>query len=418
MNFLRKFIMLFFAINFVLYGQTRQSVVSLDSLQMKIQTLEARIDSLQQKQWEQELLQLRQEAQQGSPSTSETMVKRKTFYQGARSLQKLNPEISLTADGFSLYHPDGASMDLPSGFHLREIGFHFQSSLDPFSISKIIFTLSPEEGIDLEEAYVTWTNPLPRTSITFGKFRQQVGVLNRWHVHALDQTFYPLIIQSLFGEEGLAQTGISLHVLLPRLTAQVNELTFQITMNENEALWGTGTGLPNALLHYKNYFDITEDTYFELGVTGLIGTNDDRGFNLNTPRGTTRIAGVDLTLSWTPAQFQLYKQLDWRSEFYWMDKQELNQDPQKAWGGFSYVQYRTSRRLYAGVRIDYQAPITTPQPLAEIWQVTPYLTWWQSEFVYLRFQYTLQHEVSLQQNNSQFLLQIDWSFGPHKHEKY
>jgi len=396
----------------------QQIQVKLDSLLAKIQHLQQVVDSLQSRQIEQELEQLRQQALQSTATKTQKTLQRKSFRQGALNLQKLNPEISLTGDAITVYSPNDEELDVENGMHFRVLGLHFQSSLDPFSLSKVAISFSPEEGVGVEEAYITWTNPLPRTSITLGRFRQQLGIINRWHVHALDQSFFPLVLRTFFGEEGLAQTGISFHTLLPSLTASANEITVQIAMNENPVLWGNGKGLPNALFHFKNYYDLTDNTYLEIGFTGLVGTNDTLGFQLNTSRGTTRVWGVDITLSWSPAQYRLYRQLDWRTEIFRVGYYPLHRPDYTGWGGFSYLNYRVNRRWYTGIRLDYQAPDTPAAPFTKIFQIVPYATVWQSEFVYLRFQYIFQYLPDTETKNHQFLFQVDWAFGPHKHEKY
>ena len=400
------------------YLHSQNLVTRLDSLQQRIEQLEQILDSLQNQQQQRTLEELRQQALQITPETSKPRLPRKTFRQGALNLQKLNPEISVTGDVLSLYSPNEKITEFSDGFHLRVVGLHLQSSLDPFSLSKITIAFSPEEGVAVEEAYITWTNPLPRTTLTLGRFRQQLGIINRWHVHALDQSFFPLVIRSFFGEEGLAQTGFSIHTLIPPLMASANELTIQITQNENFLLWKGNTGLPNFLIHFKNYYDLTRDTYLEIGFTGLTGIQDTLGFRLNQQRGITRVLGIDVTLSWSPAQHRLYRQLDWRSELFWISHEPLSQPHYRGWGGFSYLQYRINRSWYTGIRLDFQEPLTATAPYQRIFQAVPYITFWQSEFVYLRAQYTFQYYPDNHTNNQLWLLQVDWAFGPHKHEKY
>ncbi len=399
-----------------LFSQTFEQ--QLDSLRQQVFRLTQQLDSLKKLQQQQALEQLRQQALQSESPAPPIRLKRKTFRQGALNLQKLNPEISITGDALSLYSPHQPLNEPGKGLHLRVVGLHLQSSLDPFSFSKITIAFNPAEGVAVEEAYMTWTNPLPRTSLTVGRFRQQLGIINRWHVHALDQSFFPLVIRSFLGEEGLAQTGLSLHSLLPPLTASANEITLQITHNENSTLWGNGKGLPNLLVHFKNYYDLTLNTYLEIGFTGLIGTQDSLGFQLNQKRGITRVAGVDITLSWSPAQLRLYRQLDWRSEVYWISHQPIHRPHYSGWGGFTYLQYRLNRSWYAGLRLDFQEPLDAIAPYERTVQAVPYVTFWQSEFVYLRFQYTFQYLPDIDQRNQQWVLQLDWAFGPHKHEKY
>ena len=58
---------------------------------------------------------------------------------------------------------------------------------------------------DVEEIYITWSGLIPSLSFTVGRFRQNFGVLNRWHEHDLDQVSYPSALELVLGEEGLAQ---------------------------------------------------------------------------------------------------------------------------------------------------------------------------------------------------------------------
>jgi hypothetical protein len=53
-----------------------------------------------------------------------------------------------------------------------------------------------------------------------------------------------------------------------------------------------------------------------------------------------------------------------------------------------------------------------------LWQVVPYLTFWQSEFVYLRFEADLIRGHNIDFRDTQIFLQINWALGPHKHEQY
>jgi hypothetical protein len=50
-------------------------------------------------------------------------------------------------------------------------------------------------------------------------------------------------------------------------------------------------------------------------------------------------------------------------------------------------------------------------------QIIPSLTWWESEWVELRAQYT-RAKTAGQTAMNQFALQAVWAIGPHKHETY
>ena len=74
------------------------------------------------------------------------------------------------------------------------------------------------------------------------------------------------------------------------------------------------------------------------------------------------------------------------------------------------------RNLYGGVRFDrVEDPL---DPNRTIRGISPYLTWWQSEYVRLRAQYSYFEDDSTNGDESRFALQFTWAAGPHKHEGY
>ena len=123
--------------------------------------------------------------------------------QSPRGANLLNPEISATGD-IRLVAREGQQENT---FVPREFEFAFQAALDPYSSTKIFMTFEDEE-VGIEEGYIYWTGLPGRLRVDLGKFRQQVGDLNRWHLHALPETEYPLVYQRYFGEEGLSGTGL------------------------------------------------------------------------------------------------------------------------------------------------------------------------------------------------------------------
>ncbi len=406
----------------VVMSFAQESRARMDSLTQRIQMLEQKIQQIEKKSQEEELRKLREAALRATQQKGKKSGKLalKSFKEGARSLQALNPEISVTGDMLvqHLVEAPHYTEDARSGFQFRVLGLHFQSNLDPFSFVKVALEFNPS-GVEFGEAYATWVNALPRTNLTLGKFRQQFGVINRWHQHALDQISYPLPLQLYLGEDGLNQIGLSLDWLMPSLTAQANELTLEITNAQNEALFsGKAYGLPATLLHWKNYYDLNRDTYFEWGVTGLAGTNDSLGFTFQGEHRWTTMAGLDLTLSWTPVNKALYRGMTWRTELYYLNKELTGNRKVTALGGYSYLDYRLSQRFVAGFRIDAAQP---PEPENKgdlLWQVVPYLTFWQSEFVYFRLEFRHLQDSRQEQADNRVLLQLDWAAGPHKHERY
>lgn len=400
-----------------------QSKTDFDSLKIEITKLKNQISILEQKVKENELERLREKALKQAAIKEEKPIESVVFKSGQRSLQAINPEISVTGDAFfqGLLNNDYFTDENRTGIIFRVIGIHFQSNLDPFSLTKIAIEVHPE-GIELGEAYVVWENFYKSLSLTAGKFRQQFGVVNRWHAHSLDQLDFPLAMTTILGEDGLNQTGFSVEWLMPKLFAHANALTIQLTNGENDHLFsGQMFSFPAILAHLKYYYDLSQNTYFELGITAMAGRNDTSGYingnRIVENKRLTKLAGLDLTLNWEPINRAHYHSFTWRTEFYYAEK-ELPQNIIKALGAYSYVQYRFNERWYAGFRFDYTQPFAVNNGDKSIYQAVPYITWWQSHWVRLRLQYNFLFGNGVEQKDKVLRLQITWAAGPHKHERY
>ena len=356
-------------------------------------------------------------------------------------LQALNPEISVSGDMVGSYNHQ-AHVRRRTDFTVRSFELNFQSYLDPFSRFKATVPIDDEGVIEVEEAYFTRFNVLDNFNLTFGKFRQQFGVINRWHGDALDQVDYPMPITMIFGDNGLYQPGIALDWTMPQWGAAAQELNLQITRSENERLYeGETLGNPSLLIHYKNFRDLSKDAYFEWGLSGLFGWSDEWQLATATQHDTlgTQVFGADFTFVWEPIERAMYRNIEWRSEIFALNRDLLapdgsGQDNLQAWGAFSYVHSKIYRNLYLGIRGDYFAPDTKDYaglfqnapitPLAYAsgnpyrWQMAPYLTWWQSEFVRFHLEYNYADGRGTGGPAHVFLFQVVFAAGPHKHERY
>ena len=95
-----------------------------------------------------------------------------------------------------------------------------------------------------------------------------------------------------------------------------------------------------------------------------------------------------------------------------------NLDPEadrEAWGGFVYSQLKFSPHWIAGLRYDYVED--QREETHQYWGLSPYLTFWQSEFVRLRAQYSYRKDNVFGTDNS-YSLQFTVAAGPHKHDTY
>jgi hypothetical protein len=317
-----------------------------------------------------------------------------------RNQAQLNPEISVTGDVRAYGTTTGIQRD---NFDPREFEVGFQSALDPYSHTKIFLSLEGG-GISVEEGYAYWTGLPGHIRFDIGKFRQQFGELNRWHLHAVPETEYPLVLRSYLGEDGLAGAGISLYRAFGGLGT--HELTLQATRSGSDAELFGGSARPTYLVHLLNFWQLSPSTYMQIGGTGLYGTNPGSALR-------TSVGGLEFRLTWRPPARTLYRDWTLRGELLALKKQYGGVGPTRL-GGYVSTTYKLGQRWIAGVRYDY---VEAPDFGEVTRQIIPSLTLWQSEWVFLRAQYQWQ-KVATASPTHQFALQAVWAVGPHKHETY
>ncbi len=441
-----------------------------DSKEIKaeIDALKAEIDKLRQHNTDRELAELMADAETAITAGSgedDDELEAKTFSGGERSLQALNPELSIVGDIFGrfvyqdgeIYSPGGGR----TGVFPRVLGIHFQANPDPYCFTKMVIAFTPG-GVIFGEAYITWNALTPWLSVTLGKFQQQFGVINRWHAPGLDQFGYPLMLTEHFGGP-LNQTGLSAMITLPPMWADHLELEIQVTNGQNGKLFaGEFFSVPSGLVHMRNYWDLNRDTYMEIGLSGIVGVNNAWGqpvetrtpmqlfdqagneVNLYDAEGNpvpmayqtttatvndddwrrTIVGGADLTINWEPVNQAKYKGFTWRSEFLYAYKEVLDSEMKdaviKSWGVYSYAQIKPIRNWYFGVRGDLTQPFQLDNEGEFTWGVVPYITWWQSPWVRFRLEYDYIDwaDMTGMEPEHRVFLQTTFSVGPHKHERY
>ena len=367
------------------------------------------------------------------------------FKSGNLGLQALNPEISVTGDLLGNYRAEEGETDRWD-WRFRTLELHLESYLDPYSRMKAAIEFGPE-GAELGEAYFTRFGMLENLNLTLGKFRQQFGVVNRWHKHALDWFDFPLPLRYVFGEGGLNQTGASVD-WSGSVGPLDQELIVQFTNGENRRIFGQNSDdRPSVLAHYRLYQDLSPSTYVELGGTGLFGWNDSWSVYDSTSGEVsnvhdvldTQVYGVDFTVAWEPTSRMRYKNLEWRSELYVVDKKiwapdDSGTDHLRPWGVYSSLQAKVSRTIDLGVRFDYYEPevksyadlpddlslfpLAVTESGADRYRVGLFATWWQSPFARFRLGYTHESGNDMGSRLDMATLQLVFAAGPHKHERY
>jgi hypothetical protein len=412
-----------------------------DSLQQELVALRARVDSLQHVLEEliraqrdttevvDELAALRAAAQAAAAQAQVGADTSAPQESRTRNLSLLNPEISVTGDVVG-YWTMPAEERSRVGAVPREFEFSFQAPLDPYTRTKIFAAYHEdvavagikelghgheEEGeedgnghggaFEIEEAYVYWVGLPGAFGVKAGKFRQEIGLYNRWHTHALWEVDRPLPHLIFLGEDGLIQTGVG--VTFPSLTLgpSTQTLIAEVTSATNESLFGEG-GDMSFLGRFQSFWDLSAASYLQLGASGVYGENKDENLE-------SRLFEVDLAFRWAPPNRSLYQAFHLKGEWYYREK-EIGGEKETGKGTYLQLNYRANRRLVMGIRGDYLYDF---EDFDDTYQVVPTLTWWQSEWLYLRAQYNYV-KPQFEPGNHTVLLQVVWAIGPHKHESY
>ncbi len=434
-----------------------------DSLRAEVARLAALVDSLsvevarlrdegREEEAEDALSRLREAAAAAAMAGGERPPEpsaEQEFVGRQRSLQSLNPEISVNSDVFAHLNKDDVDED---NFFAREFEISIISNLDPFSRAKVFLSRHSEggeflpfadeahghdhedehgSGFSVEEGYVEWVGLPGGTSLKLGRFFQQFGQLNRWHAHALPFQTRSLPHLAFIGEEALTQTGASLHWLAPFGGASgTYEATIEVTRSENENLFGE-SGRLSFLTNLNGFWNLTESTDFNLGLTWLNGSYEDETNFLDR-----NLYAAEFALNWRPPSQSKYRGLELRGGLMALDglvghdehdehdehegEEEDEGDEhelaERALGYWGLGELRLSQNWRVGARVDWTENPENPEQTA--WLVSPTLTWWQSEWVRLRLEYDLVGRSFRTSNEGRLLFQVTFAMGPHKHETY
>lgn len=369
---------------------------------------------------------LKEAGQLASQEKEEEIHLAKKFQSGVRQQQGLNPNISLGGDFFgAISSSDNDFISDPgdisygnNGFYIREVELALESALDPFTRGKTFISVTKDE-ISIEEAYMEWLNLPLNMNLKIGIFYSEFGPLNRYHDHALPQFDRPRALVNLFSNKGLGGTGVASSFMLPEVLfadATTLDLTVINGTNTGDSFSFANTGLLYAG-QFKNYYDINQNSYFEIRVSGVTGINPSTGEN------RSYIGSLGLTYKWVPIGREKYKTIDWKTELLYSYRNEASGDI-KATGFYSSIQNKLNAKFWIGGRIGYsELPYDRSQ---NEWDYSINLDFWQSEFVFTRIQYQYNRRfrnsptvpLSRLPDDHSIILQVNWAMGPHKHEAY
>lgn len=313
---------------------------------------------------------------------------------------------------------------------LKEIEVNLAQYVDPYSRLDAVLSFNDAleaQNVEIEEAYYThWGLPFGFQG-QIGKFRAKIGKQNLLHLDQLPTVDFPLVIQNFFGEEGLASSGVRLQNCIPNPWDIPVELTGEVLRGNNGPSFSGISRRPIFNTHLKTFFEPTQNSTFELGGTVMFGDENpriaDSGGTLlaletkGQDRYGIHVVGADAAFIWNLPEGRAAK---FQNEVYFQDRgsnssiqTNVNHDP---WGFYSLLDMRISPRWSAGIRFDYLEPLAAVHQHGSTTSISPYLTFWQSEFANFRIQYSHTDPAAAgEKSDDAIFLQANFIIGDHKH---
>jgi hypothetical protein len=369
--------------------------------------------------------------------------------QGTYTSTSKDPE-SFEITGFM---PSGGEVAPPSrSFSLAETELIVSGSVDPYFRGTLVAALTPENEVEVEEAYFQ-TLALPRGLVLKGgRFFSGIGYLNEIHQHAWDFRDAPLPYQAFLGGQ-LKQEGVQLKWVAPTPIF----LEFGAEASNGKEFPGSdrnknGIGGAAAFAHVGG--DIGTDYAWRAGVSYVRAEPRDRAYEdvdslgasvANSFSGNARVWVADAILKWAPDGNATQRNFKLQGEYFRFRQQgNLTYDDTAGSGAFGavtdgfesrqsgwYLQgvwqfmprwrvgYRYDRLHYGDIDNAIVASGTGPTA-ADFPLLTPHdpkrqsvmFDWSPSEFSRVRLQYSAD-KSRLGSTDNQIFLQYIHSLGAH-----
>jgi len=342
---------------------------------------------------------------------------------------QFNPALALVIDtAFSYRDHDRANFDF------RAAELDLSASIDPFARGYAILSGSPD-GFSVEEAAIVTTSLPYNLTAKGGRFFADFGRLSKFHDHDLPFVNRPVVLDRFVGGESRGD-GVEVSYLLPieqyvTLTAGM----YNKIGAENDRVDDTvprGLGKFTYLGRAATFINVSDEHSIDVGVSYAYTPQV-----VIEQKAERHLAGIDITYRYVPLSQAGYRGLIWGTEVLFnsekrsvasvppvenlppVESESASQEVsaptgfrrRNAWGLYSYLEGRLTRRFYPGFLFDFAQDLD--RAVGDTKAYSPYLTFWPSEFHRLRLQYTYLDSPGAHEN--QFFLQWTAILGSHVH---
>src|ERR1700751_4189367 len=269
---------------------------------------------------------------------------------GGSAAKALNPDISVIGDFIGALggnsQQNSVSLQPIPAFQMHESEVGFQSIIDPYARGDFFLSFG-EEGVNLEEGYITFTALPSGFVVKAGKMRSVFGKVNMMHNHVLPWVDRPLVTTNLVaGGDGIDDAGFSVERILPAPKGIFLEATGQVFRGDSPDVFRAETRSDvSAVAHLRGYKDLTESTNLDLGFSYARGHNDATLADGSFGDFVTQLFGIDATLRWKPLRRSIYHSFVGRGEFIWSQRQQLPFE-QRSFGFYTSGDYQLGRSWF------------------------------------------------------------------------
>jgi hypothetical protein len=351
-----------------------------------------------------------------APQTTQTQ----TFGGASGNAKLLNPDISLIGDFIGTAGRNNVSPSRSLEMHESEVGI--QAIIDPYARADAFISFG-ETGVNVEEAYVTFSSLPGGLLLKVGKKRADFGKVNTIHNHALPFIDRPLVTNNLVGgEDGIDDAGFFLSRFLPAPKNWFLEGSAEVLRGDSADVFQANRRQDVSVVgHLRAYRDLSESTNLDLGLSYARGHNNAGvGSAFDPANFLTNLYSGDVTLRWKPLRRAIYNSFLFRTELVWSARDQLSAalptrfETQHVFGMYSAAEYRVNRRWTVGGRFDRSGHATDARLTDS--GFSGILTYWPSEFSQIRGQYRFGHLATSPtdfSNANEFLFQFLFVMGAH-----
>jgi hypothetical protein len=369
-------------------------------------------------------------------------------------LAPFNPKINLNALFAAAMFSEKDNLNFgghdpkAQGFNVQNVELSLLGTVDPYFQMEahiITFLDKGETRVELEEAYGTSLALPANLQLVAGQYFTRFGRQNRQHPHQWDFVDQPVILNRIFGPDGLRGPGAQLSWLAPtpfylEFTANAQQAQGEIATSFLSEAGQTVRGYTlidrpvqkiGDLLYMPRVvtsFSPTDEVTVALGGSAIFGPNASGANN------RTNVYGADLYVKWKPVNHSRgFPFVAWQTEYLFRDYEAGPDDINgiaasrpKDFGFYSQILYGFTYRWVAGFRLDYAnssgagdaVPFLTTLAQRDLvderWRLSPNLTFYPSEFSKFRLQYNLDFADSRGREAVHgVFLQAEFNIGEH-----